>query len=305
MYWMRLVAAPLVALGALAGVAACSLLVDTSDLVSRGGDDAAAEEASVDAGVATGPDAEAGADAGDGGPCASCASGTRCLSSACVPSSDLVGWWSFEDTGDEVSDISGNGNRGARLQVTTVPGKIGRGVELTAGSCVLVPGTSALRLEGSTALTMMAWTKFAGCADPARDHGIVLNKENSYELGVLCDGTNFTMQEAVRTTGWDWFGTAPVTAGTWQHLAVTWDGTTMRHYLDGAEKYAREIGGAIVGQDTGLGIGCRGVASDGGAMTVDGGAILREWMDGTIDEVAVYRRALSAAEVRAYYDATR
>ena len=144
---------------------------------------------------------------------------------------------------------------------------------------------------------MMAWTSFDGCADAASDHGTLLNKEHTYEIGVTCPG--LTLQEAVNAGSWSWSGSAQLKLATWQHVAVTWDGTTVRHYVDGQPKDSHPQSGTIQAQDSGLGIGCRDVGADGNPANT------REWTTGTIDEVAVYGRALSDAELRAYVEATR
>ena len=81
------------------------------------------------------------------------------------------------------------------------------------------------------------------------------------------------------------FGTVP--AGSWQHVAVTYDGTSLRAYLNGAQ-----LGNArrrrIAAHKR---LRCRL-----GAYIFNGANV--DYFAGTIDEVRVYNRALSAAEIR-------
>ena len=73
------------------------------------------------------------------------------------------------------------------------------------------------------------------------------------------------------------------TDGTWMHVAATYDGATIRLYYNGVEQASRAWSGSIGVNDTPLGIGGQ---SDG----------LRGLI-GSIDDVRVYGRALSAAEI--------
>lgn len=283
---------------ALGGVFACTALVDTSGLAGR----AQPVEDAAKAPDAPAPPDAAEASTGEAGACpSSCAAGGRCISSVCVPSVGLLAWWTFDQTGPQILDVSGGGNHGTNQGAKPAPGKSGKGIDLTTNACVLVPESASLRLADATGLTMMAWTKVSGCADPTRDHGMLLNKEDTYELGVECAGSVLTLQEAVTSepAGWSWHGSAALTPATWQHIAVTWDGTTMRHYVDGAERDSHPQSGTIRAQSSGLGIGCRDVGVDGSA------AATREWIAAAVDEVAIYGRALSGAELRAYVEATR
>ena len=87
-------------------------------------------------------------------------------------------------------------------------------------------------------------------------------------------------------------GSARLTARTWQHLAVTWDGNMVGHYVDGVERDSHAQRGTIDGISTGLGLGCRDIRSNGGHANA------YEFLIGTIDEVAIYSRALSSTELR-------
>jgi hypothetical protein len=268
-------------------VVACTALVDTKGLA--GG--APVSDAAIDAGS---PAALENACAIAGG----CTPGARCISSVCVPAEGLRAWWSFEPMQGKVPDLSGSGNDGTSYQTQSVAGKRGMGIQIGANACVLVPDSPSLRLADAQGLTMMAWTRATGCADSTRDHGLILNKEDTYELGVQCAG--LVMQEALNTTGgWNWRGSSGLTASKWQHVAVTWDGRNVTHYVDGQPTDSHPQMGRFSSGASGLGIGCRDVGADGNPTSI------REWLAGTLDEVAVYSRALSATELRAYFDASR
>ena len=78
-------------------------------------------------------------------------------------------------------------------------------------------------------------------------------------------------------------GQSPV-VGTWQHIAATYDGTTARYYIDGAQVASRTVNNGAGVSDTWR-IGAYG-GSPGG------------FFDGLIDDVRIYNRALSASEIQ-------
>jgi hypothetical protein len=79
-------------------------------------------------------------------------------------------------------------------------------------------------------------------------------------------------------------GGAAISIDAWHHVAGTWDGTTKRLYVDGlllasvAATISYDTGEILIGADN------------------NGGTILYYW-DGKLDEIRVYNRALSAAEI--------
>jgi hypothetical protein len=68
------------------------------------------------------------------------------------------------------------------------------------------------------------------------------------------------------------------------HLAATYDGTTQRLYVNGVQVSSRAQTGAILVTGSPLRIG---------------GNSFAEYFRGIIDEVRIYNRALSAAEIQA------
>jgi hypothetical protein len=103
------------------------------------------------------------------------------------------------------------------------------------------------------------------------------------------DGNRPSVHTFIGSTEWDTRGTAQVAANTWTHLAATYDGANLRLYVNGTQTSSRALTGPMV------------VST--GALRIGGNAVWPEWFSGLIDEVRVYNRALSAAEVSA--DVTR
>lgn len=81
-------------------------------------------------------------------------------------------------------------------------------------------------------------------------------------------------------------GRTPSRVGAWSYLALTWDGATLRLFVDGTQVSSRAATGTIRGPaDTPLWIG--------------GNHPYGEFFEGSIDEARVYDRALGEAELRA------
>src|SRR5262249_25604503 len=84
------------------------------------------------------------------------------------------------------------------------------------------------------------------------------------------------------------YGTGALPVNTWSHLAGTYDGATMKFYVNGVLVSSRAQSGAVTASTGALSIG-------GDQITHDSGP---HYWAGLIDEVRIYNRALSATEVQ-------
>jgi hypothetical protein len=92
------------------------------------------------------------------------------------------------------------------------------------------------------------------------------------------------VQPVLSTTDRAVRGTATVARNVWTHLATTYDGANQRFYVNGV----------LVGTTPGTG----SIVVSNGAIRIGGNASSTgEFFQGLIDEVRVYNRALSAAEI--------
>jgi hypothetical protein len=153
-------------------------------------------------------------------------------------------------------------------------------------------------MSGGRALTLLAWVQYTGGCASGFVRAMIVNKESSYAMALVC--ASQALQEAIAVSGggFAFNGTRTVSPNAWHHVAVTWDGATIRQYIDGAQVDERPLAGALARQATGLGIGCRSVTAAG-----DSGAGAS--FQGLLDEVAIYSRAWSAQEILSYYSVTR
>ena len=101
----------------------------------------------------------------------------------------------------------------------------------------------------------------------------------------------------------------PPAVGAWQHIVVTFDGSTAKIYVNGVLNGSAAVGaGWTPNTEMPLMMGCLPLVG-GGADTVDGPAVSfgglagYRGFDGSLDEVAIYSSLLSASTIKAHYDA--
>jgi len=199
-------------------------------------------------------------------------------------STGLVAAYNFEEaSGTAVTDSSGNGNNGTISGATrTTGGKFGRALSFNGtNNYVTVPDSASLHLTNG--MTLEAWVNMTG----GQTWRTVIFKERpggmTYSLFARSNGNRPVGQVYVNAEQ-NAQGTAAVPTGTWTHLATTYDGSTQRLYVNGVQVASRAQTGNIIAS-TGL-------------LKIGGNSIWSEWFKGTIDEVRVFSRALTAAEVQ-------
>ena len=160
-----------------------------------------------------------------------------CPGFALVDPGSVVGaWLGDEGDGDVVADASGNGYDGDIVgDVGWADGRFGKALEFvgTAGSRVEIPHDDALTLAE---WTITAWVKLT----PAPRWTIVVVKDpgnglQTYALDLNEGGRVFA--EVTSGGGWSDCGSSTtVHDDTWHFLAASYDGTTLRVYVDGAQE---------------------------------------------------------------------
>ena len=80
-------------------------------------------------------------------------------------------------------------------------------------------------------------------------------------------------------------GTANLANNTWTHLATTYDGATLRLYVNGVQVASKAQTGSL--------------ATSASPLTIGGDPLDGQYFKGRIDEVRVYRAALSQSEIQA------
>lgn len=216
----------------------------------------------------------------------------------------LVAAYDFDEgTGTTVTDASGNGNTGTVSNTTWIVadkseskfngsvdntpskpgGKYGNALVFNGTSSVVtVPNSSSLQL--TTGMTLEAWVNPSVITNVWRD--VIYKGDDNYFL----EGTSNTTGSPPAAGGT--FGSSNVfTAGmsalpvnTWTHLTETYDGSTLRLYINGIQVSSRSQTGNILTSTYPLQIG--------------GDSLYGQNFQGMIDEVRIYDTALTQAQIQ-------
>ena len=210
------------------------------------------------------------------------------------PASTLVAAYGFDQgSGTTVADSSGYANDGTISGASwTSSGKYGSALSFDGtDDSVSIPDSDSLDL--TSALTLSAWVK--PDATYNRYQNIIVKERNGNDGSYVLAGDSTTNSrpgvEIRKSGGWEAARAPdPLTAGQWSHLAATWDGSTAKVYLNGTLVKTQSMTGTIV-DSTGL-------------LRIGGTAVFgnNRHVDGLIDEVRIYSRALSQTEVLADKD---
>ena len=220
----------------------------------------------------------------------------------------LMAYWNL-DEGDAtiVLDPYGNvGDAGALAGGTASPtwidGKVGANALGFSGSNFATAAYSSDigLLTGSSitsAVTIQAWVFFNSNAPGAHD---ILDKRPAANTGgwtLEIDGDNLSWWINNGGGGGDWnlcraTGAIPGWEGQWVHLVLTWQsGTKMKMVVNDTTTFESEtpVGGTVFFRNDVFYFGARVPGNN-------------RFLDGAIDEVAIWSRALSAGEITALYN---
>lgn len=197
--------------------------------------------------------------------------------------------WTTEEPTPRMQDLSNKGNHGTITATQPVAGKVGYARSFAgSGNYITAADSATLDLNGN-ALAVTAWVY-----PTTSSSGIILNKENSYQIGII----NGLFQAAVETSAsgsWLFGGSQSIALNQWTHLAFVYEsGTTWKFYVNGQLRETISPAGGqtgnIVPSSYGLRVGDRSVGSTP--------------FTGVIDEVRLFSQALNASDVGKVYNDT-
>jgi hypothetical protein len=209
-------------------------------------------------------------------------------SNAITATGGLVSYWRLgESSGTAACDSWGSNAGGYQGGYTlgrlgAIAGEPNTAVGLDGASgTVSVPHSSSLDV-GDT-FTIEAWVKRASFGSPAYQ-AIASQGANAWLLA-FSSGNRLVLRKA--TVGDLVNSTRTITDTGWHHVAATKAGATVHLYIDGADVTGTVTNRTMANNTLALSLG----QSSGGSF----------W-NGTLDEVALYRAALTASQVKSHYD---
>lgn len=226
--------------------------------------------------------------------------------------SGLVGYWTFDgpktnwETGT-IQDSSGQGYTAQMSGMSTitspVAGKVGQALEFSGGTTAYLTAGDITQLNSASAFTLSGWARqtasnearvFAGKGDSGT--ALILTEtysDGNWYVEVRNGGTTYAYLPSYKTY-------AP--AGSWFHWAMVYNGTAatdagkLKLYINGVEM-SLTYAGPIPSTTANL---------SGKPFTIGYNGYVPTWTwRGAQDDVRVYNRALSTAEIRALYQSTK
>ncbi len=210
---------------------------------------------------------------------------------------------SYPKYGTRWGDVSGNGNFATLINGPTFSSE--------AGGCIVLDGVNTYMPTNVTTnysvLTLSAWVKPS--VGTGVDTGYILNK-NSYwatttdswpaAFGVSQDGKkgSFTITNGTcynLSCGSQVTGATSVNA--WNYIVATYDGTNVIFYVNGSLTESKSFTSALPSTAFAWTIGRSSSQFSGGV----GGTFYK----GSVNNVMLYNRALSASEILQNYNATK
>ena len=204
--------------------------------------------------------------------------------SCATPPSGMISWWPAEG---DANDIQGSNDGTLENGATFTPGEVRQGFSLNGtDQYIEVPDSAALNITGP--ITIDAWINTnANTGQQSIVEKYASSGTNGYFLRVNGGGLEAGVCQA---SSCGVSGGGNVTTGTFHHVAVVFDGASVKLYLDGVQVIGSTGAGSIAPTSTStLNIGARGGSAN--------------FFNGIIDEVEIFNRALTGAEVLSIYNA--
>ncbi len=214
--------------------------------------------------------------------------GTVLLTGICS-ADDLILHLSFDElNGDVAPDLSDYGNDAEfNGKHKLVDGKFGKAIELDGASWGEVEDDDSLHVVDG--ITVQFWANIkASAGGPGSDVQTGVEKGNTWKAGL------FTLAAWYRGGSLLQFFDLPdncrehnigdsIQDETWRFLAGTWDGTTIKLYIDGELNKELECKGKLTANNEPLYIGARGGN--------------QRFVNGALDEIKIYDYALTQDEL--------
>lgn len=216
----------------------------------------------------------------------------------CIPSpSGCIAWWPMDEpSGSNANDLAGS-TSGALSGTAPVPGVVSRGRRFSpevAGGSMTADGSGVLNITGNQ-ITLETWVKlenrpfsqesFTGTFGKMWPHVFLIYFESGPDVGLPSLNQwqfSFGLTAADGTTVQPNSGVVVNADGQFHHCAMTYDGTNVHLFVDGSVQRSYSFSGELK-------------SAPDRPVEIKG----QSWF--SIDEPAIYNRALSPSEIQTIY----
>jgi hypothetical protein len=208
-----------------------------------------------------------------------------------VAAAGLVAAYNFnEGTGTTLTDRTGLGHTGTISgAIWTTLGRFGGALSFD-GSNDWVSVADANDLDLTMGLTVQAWV-YPTALGTGTWRTVLIKERTGGEVYNLYANSDTSRPKVYLTPAaqpnspLNASGTSQLPLNTWTHLAATYDGATLRLYVNGTQAATRAVAGPLI--------------TSSGVLRMGGNGVWGEFFRGRIDEVRIYSRALTATEIQA------
>ena len=209
----------------------------------------------------------------------------------------LVGLWHLNETADntctggvnDACDSSGNINNGAATGTTIVDGIMGKGRQFNLLAATQTDSINTSITNTSSAKFSNAFTASAWIYPTAWDasHNTIMGQENGFLFAINASGVPANYIYAAAALGGPDVGCPTVSLNKWSHMALVYDDNMIMSYLNGVRCGSGIAKTGVMLSTSLVYIGMRNAAGT------------KQPFHGSIDEAALYSRALTPEEIHA------
>ena len=199
----------------------------------------------------------------------------------------LIAWYPFDGN---ASDMSGNGNDGTVYGASSVEDRSSHESQALdfngSNNHVELPSNVSSSLTKDLTISMWVHSSEFGPGSQFLFLRPTSGNSESVKLGISPEGIiEFRINDDPLNAD------VGVTEGLWQHIVITFDGGMQKIYLDGPKVASRS---KIASLDS---------TTEPSYIAVDKDSNLNQFFNGSIDDIRIYDRALSAEEIELLYRA--
>jgi hypothetical protein len=194
-----------------------------------------------------------------------------------------VAWYKFDDGAGSTAIDSASGCNGTVSGASWTTGKIGGGLSFDGNNdYVSIPSNAVFDI--SKAFSVTAWVRATGAWGTGGNVDVIMRKGDANPCIWQIDIANGKL-EASQTDGAGAPGATTLLTNKWYHVAGTFDGATVKLYVNGA------IDLSIAYPST--------ITPNGLPIYIGGHMGSTDVLQGVLDDVRFYNRALTAGEIAA------
>jgi len=189
----------------------------------------------------------------------------------------------YPGSGVTFYDLSGNGNHGTLTNGPTISNNLAKYTVFDGGNDYIISSNNT-GIAGTAPRTLMAWAWMGNASSSVIARIGASADSQGYEMQVYQNKLIAHKYVGHATSS------ATVKLNKWYHFAITYDGSNIKFYFDGAYDSV-----------SGLGISTANAPLYVGYPIYDGNG----HMNGNVSQVLLYNRELSASEINQNYNATK